>query len=252
MNDQIKRQIERLKNSVANVLIQNGSTEERNQLASEIHNKSTRSEKPFVYFDPSQLSNDIEVESELFGHEKGAFNGAFCRKIGLLEVANSGTIFIDNVNTLSPGIQAKLHYFVTNNMFNRMGDSKDRNLNVRIIVGCDSDSNLDEVVSQGNFREDLFYRINTLVFTLDREVIAESTKSFNLKFVPDVSLYELEKLYICKAIEHFKGNKTKTANSLGITIKTLYNKLYEYGIWESDDVSDDPIDNLINYGTKYK
>jgi len=252
------------------------------------------------------------LESELFGHERGAFTGAYARKIGLAEVANGGTLFFDEIGELSPGIQAKLLRFLQEGECFRVGGKDPIKVDIRLISATNRE--LDKDVMKGNFREDLFYRINTIMvhspplrrrkediaslvehflqtgtsgyLNRGRQISEEALKILmrydwpgnirelqnccerlqilaegqivmptdlpdnirnpEMKIViddydPTMPLHELEKRYILKALNYFDGNKTQAANALGITIKTLYNKLHEYGEFDKYAVHTRPV-----------
>ncbi|HXL57919.1 MAG TPA: sigma-54 dependent transcriptional regulator [Chitinophagaceae bacterium] len=126
-------------------------------IANEIHNHSKRKDKPFVAIDCGALSKEL-AGSELFGHEKGSFTGAVNQKIGSFEIANGGTIFLDEVANLSYDIQISLLRVVQERKMRRVGGTKDIDLDVRIIVA--SNEGLWTAEKKGNFREDLFHRFN--------------------------------------------------------------------------------------------
>ncbi|MEZ4873618.1 MAG: sigma 54-interacting transcriptional regulator [Bdellovibrionales bacterium] len=227
---------------------------------------------------------------------------AYARKIGLVEIASGGTSF-DEIGEMSPGIQAKLLRFLQEGEIYRVGGKEPIKVDIRLISATNRE--LDKEVTRGNFREDLFYRINTIMLNapplrrrkddiaalithflqsgphsylgrgrrIDEEALGMMMKydwpgnirelqnvcerlqilaegeTITGKDLPDqiqnpdqkividdydptVPLHELEKRYILKALNYFEGNKTQAANALGITIKTLYNKLHEYGEFE--------------------
>jgi len=126
-------------------------------IAQQIHQKSKRSDKPFIAIDCGALSKELSG-SELFGHEKGAFTGAINQKIGSLELANEGTIFLDEIGNLSYEIQVSLLRAVQERKIKRIGGTKDIDINVRIIIA--SNINLRDASIAGKFREDLYHRFN--------------------------------------------------------------------------------------------
>lgn len=128
-----------------------------------IHRNSTRAAKAFIAINGATLSETL-LESELFGHEKGAFTGAIAQKRGKLEIADGGTLFLDEVGELTPLIQAKLLRVLQEHEFDRVGGTRPIKVNVRIITA--TNKNLEEAVSQGAFREDLYYRLNVLSMTM--------------------------------------------------------------------------------------
>lgn len=299
---QLMHMVDRVAPSNATVLIMGESGTGKELIAHAIHQRSNRSNKPFVAINCGALRETL-LESELFGHEKGAFTGAYSRKIGLAEIASGGTLFLDEIGEMSPGIQAKLLRFLQEGEIYRVGGKEPIKVDIRLISATNRE--LDKEVVKGNFREDLFYRINTIMLNvpplrrrkedvpaliqhflirgshsylgrgkrIDEEamnimvkydwpgnirelqnvcerlqILAEG-ECITGKDLPDqiahpdqkvviddydptMPLHELEKRYILKALSYFEGNKTQAANALGITIKTLYNKLHEYGEFE--------------------
>jgi transcriptional regulator with GAF, ATPase, and Fis domain len=128
-----------------------------------IHGASTRKDRPLIKVNCGALSPTL-IESELFGHEKGAFTGAIGRKQGRFEVANGGTIFLDEIGELPPELQVKLLRVIQENEFERLGGSKTIKVDVRIIAA--TNRNLKLEVEQGTFREDLWYRLNVYPITM--------------------------------------------------------------------------------------
>ncbi len=306
---QLMKMIERVAPSQANILVLGESGTGKELIARAIHDKSNRKNKPFVAINCGALRETL-LESELFGHEKGSFTGAYTKKIGLAEAANGGTLFLDEIGELPMSIQAKLLRFLQEGEIFRVGGKESIRVDLRII--CATNRELDQEVTRGNFREDLFYRINTIVISapplrrrkedipvlvqhfltqgnsymnrvksIDEEALAAmmgydwpgnirelqnacerlqvlseghtimlndlpesirmpQNKDESTAFDPAVPLYQLEKRYIIKALAHYGGNKTQAAQGLGITIKTLYNKLHEYGEFEKYAVHSKP------------
>lgn len=307
----LMKMIDRVAPSTANVLVLGESGTGKELLARAIHEKSLRKSKHFVAINCGALRETL-LESELFGHEKGSFTGAYTKKIGLAEVANGGTLFLDEIGELSQGIQAKLLRFIQEGEIFRVGGKEPIKVDIRLISATNRE--LDQEVQKGNFREDLFYRINTIVVnapplrrrkedipvliqhfmtqssqaqygklkTMSGEAVQsmmkyewpgnirelqnvcerlqilsdghqievgdlpENIKNPDveidfLEYDPTIPLYDIEKKYILKALAHFSGNKTQAANNLGITIKTLYNKLHEYGEFDKFAVHTKPV-----------
>jgi len=139
------------------VIIYGESGSGKEAIAQQIHQKSKRANKPFVAIDCGALSKEL-AGSELFGHEKGAFTGALNQKIGSFEVANEGTIFLDEIGNLSYDIQVSLLRVVQERKMRRVGGNKDIELDVRIIVA--SNERLWDITRTGKFREDLYHRFN--------------------------------------------------------------------------------------------
>lgn len=307
----LMKMIDRVAPSGANILVLGESGTGKELIARSIHERSGRKNKPFIAINCGALRETL-LESELFGHEKGSFTGAYNRKIGLAEAANGGTLFLDEIGELDPAIQAKLLRFIQEGEMYRVGGKDPIKVDIRLI--CATNRELDQEVQKGAFREDLFYRINTIVVSapplrrrkedipvlvnhflnnsqhayLNRgrsvsedamkllvayewpgnirelqnvcerlQILSEGhmimlndvpenirnneTQKDAIDYDPSMTLHELEKKYILKALAHFGGNKTQAANNLGITIKTLYNKLHEYGEFEKFAVHSKPM-----------
>ena len=288
---------EKISPSMANVLVLGESGTGKELLARYIHDNSNRKNKPFVAINCGALQDTL-LESELFGHEKGSFTGAFQKKLGLAEVADGGTLFLDEIGEMAPSIQAKLLRFLQEGEIFRVGGKESVKVDVRIV--CATNRDLEKEVSKGKFREDLYYRINTIVMQIPplrrrkedipllayhflanvghgtrRLQVSEEAMKVLLEYGwpgnirelqnicerllilceghsimasdlpeqirhpeladdhsdydPALGLGELERRWILKALTYFDGNKTQAAQALGITIKTLYNKLHEYG-----------------------
>ena len=278
------------------VIIQGESGTGKELVARDIHQKSKRNQYPFVAVNCAAL-HDTLLESELFGHVKGAFTGAHEARQGLFEVADKGTLFLDELGELPTNIQAKLLRVLESGEIRRLGDSKVIFVDTRIITATNKD--LTSMVKRGSFREDLFFRINIVRISLpplrdrhdDIPLLAQhflKTHKINMtqkkfcndalecmkryswpgnireleNFVEniiivaddekigvcdlpdeirgyvtndyvldaDVSLSDLEKQHIINTLSKMNGNKTRVADTLGISIKTLYNKLKLYNI----------------------
>ncbi|OHB49827.1 MAG: sigma-54-dependent Fis family transcriptional regulator [Planctomycetes bacterium GWF2_41_51] len=154
---QIYRLIEQVADSNATVLIRGESGTGKDLVAHAVHYNSSRANKPFVKVNCTALPETL-LESELFGHEKGAFTGAIERKIGRFEKANGGTIFLDEIGDFSMNLQVKLLRIIQFKEFERVGGIDTIKANVRIIVA--TNKNLEEQIKEKLFREDLYYRIN--------------------------------------------------------------------------------------------
>lgn len=160
---QILQQIELVGPTNYSVIIYGESGSGKEAIAQEIHKRSKRSHKPFVAIDCGALSKEL-AGSELFGHEKGAFTGALNQKTGSFELANGGTIFLDEIANLSYDIQVSLLRVVQERRMRRVGGTKDIDLDVRIIIA--SNEPLWEASKRGKFREDLFHRFNEFSMTI--------------------------------------------------------------------------------------
>ena len=141
------------------ILISGETGSGKGVLAEWLHGHSARAEEPFVDINCAGLSREL-LESELFGHEKGAFTGALSSKQGLLEVADRGTAFFDEIGEMAPSIQAALLKAMEEKRFRRLGSTRERQVDVRVIAATQGD--LQEDVRKGRFREDLYYRVNVL------------------------------------------------------------------------------------------
>lgn len=159
----VSRLIERAGPSDKAILIQGDSGTGKELVARAIQECSLRADKPFVTINCAALPEQL-VESELFGHEKGSFTGATETKSGLFEVADGGTLFIDEIGELPLGLQPKLLRVLEDGSLRRVGSHKERRVNVRIVAATNRD--LTAEIQEGNFREDLYYRINVLTIEL--------------------------------------------------------------------------------------
>jgi DNA-binding NtrC family response regulator len=283
--------------SKATVLIQGESGTGKEIFAKYIHVSSQRSQGPFIAVNCASLPETL-LESELFGHEKGAFTGAIGRKIGKFELAHRGTILLDEISEMNTFLQAKILRVLQENEVDRIGGSRPVPLDIRVIATTNRD--IEAEVEKGEFREDLFYRLNVISLKLpalrerpdDIELLANHfMKQFASAYgrpirsvseealewlkgqewrgnirelknaieravlitnrdvlqiqdlspsqsgtpeeaisVPSESLClrEMERKLISKALEKTQGNRTHAAKVLGISIRTLRNKLNEY------------------------
>lgn len=132
-------------------------------IARAIHENSDRQHKPFVAVHCAALADNL-LESELFGHEKGAFTGATAQRIGRFEAAQGGTLFLDEIGEINASTQVKLLRFLETHQIERLGGTKSIPLDIRLV--CATNRNLDKMVRDGSFREDLLYRLNVVVITL--------------------------------------------------------------------------------------
>ncbi|MCC7430934.1 sigma-54-dependent Fis family transcriptional regulator [bacterium] len=290
--------IDKVAPSNANVLIVGESGTGKELVARRVHEKSNRSQGPFIAINCAALTETL-LESELFGHEKGSFTGAVGRKPGKFELANGGTILLDEIGEVSLNFQVKLLRTIQEKSFYRVGGSDLIKVDTRIIAS--TNKHLPELIKEGKFREDLFFRLN--VFPLEVPPLRERKddipllseaflKNFgvkNLKFseqalnklknynfpgnirelenvieratiltdgknitpndillpdlgldknsanifeIPDsgVDLEEIEKKFILLAIDKSNGNKSKAADFLTITRRSLYSKMEKHGI----------------------
>jgi DNA-binding NtrC family response regulator len=154
----VKKLIDRIAPTDSNVLILGETGTGKELVARRIHELSRRAQMPFVAVNCGALPENL-VESELFGHRKGAFTGADAPRKGLIEVANGGTLFLDELGELDKGMQVKLLRVLESGEVRRVGENDAFHVDVRVV--CATNRNLQELVEQGTFREDLFFRVNT-------------------------------------------------------------------------------------------
>jgi transcriptional regulator with GAF, ATPase, and Fis domain len=160
---EIWRLLSRVAPSDSTVLIRGESGTGKEVAARTIHRKSRRASRPFVAINCATLFETL-LESELFGHEKGAFTGAVLRKTGKFELADTGTIFLDEIGEIPPALQAKLLRVLQEREFDRLGGTQPVRVDVRVIAATNRD--LEKAIREGTFREDLFYRLNVISLTL--------------------------------------------------------------------------------------
>ena len=161
--NKVKALISKAAPSKANVLITGESGVGKELVAKSIHEQSPRKDKPFVIVHCAALSETL-LESELFGYEKGAFTGADTQHKGRFEVADGGTIFLDEIGEINQATQIKLLRVIQEKSFERVGGTQSINVDVRIVAA--TNRNLEEEVKNGKFREDLFYRLNVVRITM--------------------------------------------------------------------------------------
>ena len=292
---QTLKMLDMVAGSSATILIQGESGTGKEVLARHIHRKSTRAHQPFVAINCAALPEGL-LESELFGYEKGAFTGALTRRAGKFELANHGTLLLDEIGEMSLGLQAKLLRVLQEREVDRLGSRQPIPVDVRVIVT--TNRNLAQEVQAGRFREDVYYRLSVMPFTIpplrdrpeDIQLLAEhfSHRSFvrnqrswngisdeamkylkgrpwrgnvrelenviergvlladngplevqHFKFdeptlssgstpAPIGTIWEMERDLILRTLEAHNANRTHAARTLGISIRTLRNKLREY------------------------
>jgi two-component system nitrogen regulation response regulator GlnG len=156
---EVFRTIGRLSRSSMTVLITGESGTGKELVARALHEHSPRSQKPFIALNTTAIAAEL-LESELFGHERGAFTGADSRRIGRFEQANGGTLFLDEIGDMSPALQTRLLRVLAEGEFYRVGGQTPITVDVRVIAATNQD--LSEAVKSGRFREDLFHRLNVI------------------------------------------------------------------------------------------
>jgi DNA-binding NtrC family response regulator len=297
--------IERIAPSTASVLITGESGTGKELVARTLHMLSPRKEKPFVAVNCAAIPETL-IESEIFGHEKGAFTGALERRAGCFELAEGGTLLLDEIGEMPIGTQAKLLRVLEDHKLRRLGSKSEQEVDVRVVAATNKEPGM--AVQDGHLRNDLFYRLNVfnlhmpplrehkedlpdlvqslihdlnakhsrdiasvndavmrafqaynwpgnvreLRNTLERAVILAPHKVVEMEHLPPgfgaapalrmspsdpnaiqlgvgTTVEEAEKRLILKTLESTHNNKTRAAEILGISLKTLHNKLKEYG-----------------------
>ena len=153
----VLEQVERVAPTDSTVIIQGETGTGKELIAHAIHNLSSRCGRPFVRLNCAAIPLDL-LESELFGHEKGAFTGAIAQKIGRFELADKGTLFLDEIGDIPPALQPKLLRVLQEQEFERLGSTRTHQVDVRLVAATNRD--LEEMVNDGQFRSDLYYRLN--------------------------------------------------------------------------------------------
>ena len=209
--------IEKVAATDSTVLVRGASGTGKELVARALHSNSPRRTRPLVTINCAALQETL-LESELFGHEKGAFTGAVAAKPGLVEVAEGGTLFIDEIGEMAPGLQAKLLRVLEDGHFRRVGGTREMNADVRVVAATNRE--LAEEIKNGKFREDLYYRLNVVSIFLPplrerREDIPELIEHFltTRQIGPLRSRVDAEALKALKAYS-WPGNVRELANVL--------------------------------------
>jgi DNA-binding NtrC family response regulator len=176
--------VDRIADSDISVLLRGESGVGKEVIARELHRRSSRRSKPFVKVNAAALPSEL-LESELFGHERGAFTGAQNARIGKFEFANHGTLMLDEIGEMPPGLQVKLLHVLQDNEFTKLGSNKPVTVDVRIIAATNRD--LEAMMRAGSFREDLYYRLQVIEIFVPplrerREEINQFIEFFLMKY----------------------------------------------------------------------
>lgn len=229
--------VERVAKTNASVLITGESGTGKELIAEALHRNSRRSGKPFVKVNLGGVSQSL-FESEMFGHKRGAFTDASADRVGRFELADGGTIFLDEVGELDMSCQVKLLRVLQDQTFEVLGDSKPRRVDVRVV--CATNRDLQQMVREGTFREDLYYRINLIPLHLPplrerREDIAPLATHFATQYTTQNSLQPVRfapDALDFLARQHFAGNIRELKNVVERTILINGNGLLQAADFE--------------------
>jgi formate hydrogenlyase transcriptional activator len=161
--ESVLEQVEQVAPTDSTVLIQGETGTGKELIARAIHNLSARCGRPFIKLNCAAIPFDL-LESELFGHERGAFTGAIAQKVGRFELADKGTLFLDEVGDIPPALQPKLLRVLQEQEFERLGSTRTQQVNIRLVAA--TNRNLAEMVKRNEFRSDLYYRLNVFPIPL--------------------------------------------------------------------------------------
>jgi len=231
----VLEQVGRVAPTNSTVLIQGETGTGKELIARAIHSTSPRYGRPFVKLNCAAIPMDL-LESELFGHEKGAFTGAIAQKIGRFELADKGTLFLDEVGDIPTALQPKLLRVLQEQEFERLGSTRTHQVDVRLVAATNRD--LSEMVAKREYRSDLYYRLN--VFPLTLPPLRERRED-----IPDLVTHFVEKFSrrMCKEIEHIAPATMATLCSYNWpgNIRELQNLIERAVILASDGVLPNPL-----------
>lgn len=201
----VKDTIEKVAPTEARILITGPNGSGKEMVAKQIHERSNRLKKPLIEVNCAAIPSEL-IESELFGHEKGAFTSAVKQRLGKFELADNGTLFLDEIGDMSLSAQAKVLRALQENKITRVGGEKEIKINVRIIAATNKD--LKKEIAEGNFREDLYHRLNVIPIYVPP--LAERREDISLladKFLQDVAeeYGDQPKTFKTDAMEHLKS-----------------------------------------------
>ncbi|MCF7802832.1 MAG: sigma-54 dependent transcriptional regulator [Candidatus Marinimicrobia bacterium] len=250
----IYRTISLVSNSRASVFIQGPRGTGKELVARAIHYNSDRADKPFIRVNCAALPESL-MESELFGHEKGAFTGAIRKNVGKFELADTGTLLLDEITEMDIGLQAKLLRAIQEKEFHRVGGDEEIKVDVRILATSNRD--LQQAIEEGHLREDLYYRLNTIPIVLPplserREDIEPLVYHFIDKFTEEYGseVEDIEDNAIRRLLqEEFPGNVRELENRiLRATILSQSKLLTEDVLFIEDQETDAELHGVVNFG----
>jgi len=201
----VKDTIEKVAPTEARILITGPNGSGKEMVAKQIHERSNRLKKPLIEVNCAAIPSEL-IESELFGHEKGAFTSAVKQRLGKFELADNGTLFLDEIGDMSLSAQAKVLRALQENKITRVGGEKEIRINVRIIAATNKD--LKKEIAEGNFREDLYHRLNVIpIYVPPLSERREDIPLLAEKFLQDVAeeYSDQPKTFKTDAMEHLKS-----------------------------------------------
>ena len=201
----VKDTIEKVAPTEARILITGPNGSGKEMVAKQIHERSNRLKKPLIEVNCAAIPSEL-IESELFGHEKGAFTSAVKQRLGKFELADNGTLFLDEIGDMSLSAQAKVLRALQENKITRVGGEKEIKINVRIIAATNKD--LKKEIAEGNFREDLYHRLNVIpIYVPPLSERRDDIPLLAEKFLQDVAeeYGDQPKTFKADAMEHLKS-----------------------------------------------
>jgi len=238
--ESVLEQVERVAPTDSTVLIQGETGTGKELIARAVHNLSARCGRPFIKLNCAAIPFDL-LESELFGHERGAFTGAIAQKIGRFELANKGTLFLDEVGDIPPGLQPKLLRVLQEQEFERLGSTRTHQVDVRLVAA--TNRNLVDMVKRNEFRSDLYYRLN--VFPVPLPPLRERRGDIPALVEHFVELYARR---MSRQIDHISPETMSELMSYAWpgNIRELQNFIERSVILTSGNVLESPLATLRN------